>query len=105
MSASCGSTARPMTSPPPGAVATWRSSYDSGGDVEHLGQALALLDLDQQHPPPAAGQRDRERGRDGGLARRRPCRSPRAAGRPAPRSAGPAAPPAAVRLAASWARQ
>jgi hypothetical protein len=37
-------------------------------DVEDLGDALAVLDLAQQHAPALAGERERERAGDGGLA-------------------------------------
>ena len=37
-------------------------------DVEQLGDALPALDLDEQHPAAAGGQRQRERGGHGRLA-------------------------------------
>ena len=69
-----GRCARAWTTPPrspfgpTSPVAIRRSSYGSGLDVEHPGDALPALDLAQQHVRAGRGERQRQRCRHGRLA-------------------------------------
>ena len=62
------SIARPHSAPSFGADTSRCSSYGSPGTSNSLRERLPSLDLDEQHPASARGEREGERRGNGGLA-------------------------------------